>query len=194
MTTLRWLLVLGLVACSGDDKGSDTGGTGDDDDDIAWDGDCEQAFSACGGDPSGDWTVVGVCEVALDDLAACAGLTYTILDDRSSGTVAMNGDNTYDRVYNLDLDFEIGIPLSCIAPVPCNLLPPASAGIFSTCTDDGTTCTCQGTFAETDSASGSWTVEGDEIVFDGDDRQQFCIDGDRATVQDEAGVRTNWVR
>jgi hypothetical protein len=203
MTHVRWWLVFGLVACSGGTKtdtgddddtvGDDDDTVGDDDDDVAWDGECEDAFSPCGGDPTGQWNVVGVCEAVIDELD-CDGLAFTVLEDRTTGTVAMNGDNTYDRVYNVDVDLEIEIPLTCIDPVPCALLPGLSGGVLATCTEDATTCTCSGTVTDVDSADGTWVVEGDEIVFDGGDRQAFCVTGDHAVVRDPSGVRTNWVR
>lgn len=197
MATLRWWLVLGLVACGGDGtKTSDSGTTGDDDDDdITTDAPvCDEVFTPCGGDPVGSWTVTGVCEVSVDELSGCDGLEYRILDDRSSGTVEMNADDTYDRTYNIDMDFEIDIPLSCISPIPCNLLATASGGVLDSCTDDGVTCTCAGSYADVDSASGTYAVDGNTLVFDGSDRQDYCVRGNGATVLDSTGVRTLWVK
>ncbi len=199
-----WWGALLLVACSGSDGGDDkdggtdaeTDGTGagddDDDDDVTQPIECEDTFTPCGGDAVGEWDVTGYCAVEVQGID-CDELVVTILADRSTGTVSIRSDGTYDRTFDVDADIEVAFPLTCIAPIPCALVPPASGGVIDSCIDDGTTCTCLGTVTETDVASGNWVASGTAINFDGDP-WEICVTGDQAVAEDSNGARVKWER
>lgn len=187
---------LALAACSGDGtKDTSTAGDDDDDDDITG-GElvCEDTFVPCGGDPVGVWQVVDYCAVSAGEYDdTCPDLTVTVLDDRGSGEVTMNADGTYTRTYNVDVDLEMVIPVDCIAPAPCALLP--LSGFFTSCADDtdAGTCVCQATVVDTDTASGSWVVDGTDVITDGE-RNAFCVEGSTALVEDSLGNRVRWMK
>jgi hypothetical protein len=200
-----------LAACdggttkTGDDDDDDTTAPGDDDDDTAPGDDdddddttgvelltCDDPFAACGGDATGTWQVSGVCQLDFSDFD-CDGLVVTIDADRSSGTVELGSDGTYSRVYNVDVDISATVPKACVDPAPCTLVPAASGGSLTACTDDGDNCACTGTVAYTDDENGTWTSAGTQLTFDGGGTVlDYCVAGNSAITQDADGVIVSW--
>lgn len=184
-------------AATGDTGATPTTGVGDDDDDDNGGVDvisCTDPFQACGGDAVGAWTVTAVCEVPVDDMG-CDGLTVEVTADRSSGTIDIEAGGTYSRSYDIDVDYTLQVPTSCLMGMSCSQLEAVSMGMLSDCTDVTDGCSCAGSAAYTDIASGTWASEGTELVFDGDDRYDYCVSGDQAVSVDQSdGTRVHWQR
>ncbi len=203
-----WLLLafpLCFSACGGDGSsgGDDDDAAGDDDDVVGDDDDddgngvvlaeCNDPFSACGGDPTGVWDVIAVCDPGIDfGELGCPAVTYEITADRSSGTVFMNADNTYDRTYDVDVDYALTVPTSCLLGMSCSDLVAYAADLVDTCVESGDNCDCNGTFQTLDAATGTWIVDGNTIVTDGVDRMDFCVNGNQAETMDEDDTRAIW--
>ena len=210
---LMFCTTLAFAACTGDgtgDKDSDTDAPGDDDDDTTMGDDdddttgsvpiveCTDAFDPCGGDPVGTWNVQEVCNVELDLSALnCGQASYTITDDRSSGTITLDPVGLYDRAYTIDLDFELTMPESClVGPVNCGNLAMLSQGLLDACQPAGTDCVCDGGFSGSDAYIGTYVIEGgNTIVTDGNDRTLFCVGGNYAQSMEEGTTdRVHWER
>lgn len=208
--TLLCFALLSLTAACDDGGGTTGSGTdttdpllGDDDDDNGGGGgvdlvECEQAFSPCGGDPTGTWNVGAVCKVEVDTSAlGCGDLDYEITADRSSGTITMAAAGAYERYNEVDVDFLLHVPQSCLGgPVSCNNLAALSGGLLDECNEvPDDLCDCTGSLAETDSYSGTWTLEGSNVVVtDNDERTEFCVEGTRGETLHEDGSRVIWTR
>lgn len=194
---MRWFVIAaGLAACGGGkdatDSGTPAGNGGGNGVAVI---ECTDAFSACGGDVVGSWSVDSICDPGIDtaDLG-CPQATYEVTADRSSGTVVIEAGGTYDRTYDYDVDVDLTVPKSCLYGMGCDLLVGMSQGLISSCTDTGTDCDCTGNFTDTDVASGTWTVSGNILTTDGTDDHEFCINGNTADVWHEDDVRAIWVR
>lgn len=169
------LVALGCVGCGGGDGVS-----------------CE--FADCGGDPTGNWSVEGVCgdfSALTQELENnCAGLEVSY-DFSATGSVSFNANNTYDSEIEVRVDITASFPAACIA------------GTFSSCTEisegfDGDAvcsgnvsdrCDCEFSEIESSTDGGAWQVNGDVLLL-GDDPAQanFCQDGDTLrleTIADE---------
>jgi len=181
-----------LMACSG--GGSDGDGDGDGNDDIDWFAECDQPFAACGGDVTGSWNVVAVCNAPLTD-DDCDGLTWEIIDDRSSGTIEFNGDGTYDQTYQLDLDFEAQLPRDCVFNSPCSTVASLMGDLVDSCEENTEgICDCVGTLVDTTVDSGTWEMDGNTVITDGSYRTEVCVQGDRGESLEDNGTRSIWTR
>jgi hypothetical protein len=160
-------------------------------------GACTGTFNACGGDPTGTWSLTGACidgdlvaalnaEMAAD-YPACA-------DTYSAAGVALGGSVTYgDGKYTFDATMEIiqsftytpacvaqlsnGVALSAAV---CSQLEQGlnrESGGKATCSYVGTNCDCEGTLTQTNDTSGSYSISGSTIIEDSGTTYQFCVEG-----------------
>lgn len=197
-----WMLL--AVGCAGDGGGKTTdSGTdgvtdattpGDDDDDATGVGliECPDAFTPCGGDPTGTWDVTDVCTVPLPDIG-CPTLTYEIDADRSSGTVVLEAGGAYTRTTQIDVDLTLHVPLTCVAPLNCAALVLAAGGLVDDCVENGDVCDCIGTLVDDDSVTSTWTVAGTDLIVGGEPTS-FCVQGDQGITVDQDGTRIHWAR
>jgi hypothetical protein len=162
-----------LTACGGDDDGIEC-----------------STFSACGGDPAGEWNFVDACvdetEVSLG-IEGCPEATATFGDDYAvSGTLSMNADGTYDVEQNLIGTLVLRVPLTCFAGAP-ESCDEASELLELECTASGSDCECPDTTEIDSEESGTWEVDGDSLTLIPDGEAgftgEFCIDGDRLEIR-----------
>jgi len=190
MRVIGWISLLAVGCGLGDGADTEEGDPGID---IV---ECAPDFVACGGDPQGSWDVVGLCDPGIDvSSLPCSDVTYKVTADRSSGIVNLNADGTYDREYDVDMDYELTVPEACLMGYfTCSALVDLSSGLLNTCTETSDGCDCTGNYTEQDSAQGTWTVNGSVIETDGADQFDFCIDGTDADTVDQDGNRVLWSR
>ena len=144
-------------------------------------------FTACGGDPTGTWTVTGFCDndVGGQEFEECPAATVD-LDFTQTGTVTLNSDSSYQFSINTDGVGTLTIPGSCLTGI-------TECSIFDDdellCTGDpASACTCQSEINEVDMDTGTWAVSGTTITLTDQSEQsddlEFCVDGNTLTVRD----------
>ena len=165
------------------------------------------AFSACGGDMIGNWTLQNLCpslEMNVDqpfnDDPACTTshtrITVTAFTMHAEFTAASRYTLQFDSSGDMTLNVEQAC-LDAMAGGPSNLAAFCSQlqSDFATdypdiaCSVTGNTCRCTGTTEMTDAELGTYTVSGNSFTTDPDDPAQnpetipFCVDGARLSVQ-----------
>ena len=185
-------LLLG-VACGGD---SDSGGS------------CE-AFSACGGDPTGTWQGQAVCvDGDLAGLATSAGefpaackegvsinvaTLDTTLDLQAAGTYMERGSLALDWTFRFDAECFSGFAGQTVppeqVPVLCDILEqtladdPESPFETLACSSSNGVCNCDGVQVEPIESAGTFEVQSGTLTFDADRSRAFCARGDTLTMQ-----------
>lgn len=169
------IMILGsllIAACGG---GDDDGGSLD----------CSD-FSACGGDPVGEWTFVDGCfEGELDPgIDGCPEATGSVSNIAVEGTAMVRDDGTFAIDSVITGDVVVTVPADCLMGATC-----AQVSEFANadCTDNGDGCDCASSIQETTQESGTWEVEGDTFIstVDGEAPEEalFCVDGDVIKLQ-----------
>jgi len=155
--------------------------------------DQECTFDACGGDPVGTWTMAGTCiEVEgnpFGDFCTDPDLSFEMSID-ASGTVTINGDQSYALDLTMDMRQDLYIPGACLKGLPsCESMDNEDEDGSMACTGDPSVgCTCVFALSTTDTETGSWSASGGTLTFDeasdGDepDDLDFCVDGDTLLV------------
>lgn len=154
---------------------------------------CKEQFSACGGDPTGSWSLEEICvdgsltdavdayfseypscenSVREAELTTSAGVTYT--------------ENTFDRTGSSTLNAKLELTEDCFREQTNNTLTSLScmaygqvmegqSGMKGTCSYDGTVCKCDTTLTQSLDASGSYSVDGSNIVEQDGTKLKFCV-------------------
>lgn len=177
LCALAVCLLAALGGCGGDDDGNL---------------DCGD-YSACGGDPVGEWTVVDACIDGAPDpeIDGCPDATATIDDVVVDGTVMVRDDGSYATNVDIAATVVITVPLSCLQGGTCADLSQA-AGV--PCNENGDACDCMSHSDSSDQESGTWEVNGSTLTLTdsaGDPSDaSFCVQGDVLKAQpqpDQAG-------
>lgn len=163
------LALVFLAACGGDDDGGVV---------------CE-TFSACGGDPAGEWVFVDACvdeaEFSLG-IEECPQATATFTEVTVSGTLTFDPDGTYELEQNVLGTLALTVPLSCFEGTleDCDEVGDL---VDLECSESGDSCACPQEIETEVSGTGTWEVDGADITIapDGEEAEtgQFCVDGDR---------------
>ncbi|MCK6573891.1 hypothetical protein L6V77_22670 [Myxococcota bacterium] len=161
--------------------------------------DVAAAFEACGGDPTGTWTVDRICSgdgsIGSDPFdGQCPGATAGI-DLQIDGTITFADGKLTPRTTRT-ATITLYVPKSCIGGQPCALIADEEEGW--TCEETAETCDCTKTDVDTDDETdvSDYVVEGNEIVQtqDGETKRlPFCVQDGRLTVSvpnDEPGKPT----
>lgn len=158
-------------------------------------------FTACGGDPVGDWTISEVCGLPLDEepIDDCPGGTSQIVAVKFTGTFAIRANGTYTSAGTTMSSQKMSIPPACIpsisnAPITCAQLQTVVAaadpvniqGVACANRQQGG-CDCTLTFVEMPvTTTGTWMRNGNALTLTaaGDDPQttQYCVQGNRLLV------------
>ena len=161
-----------LAACGGDDDGGNL--------------DCSD-FTACGGNPVGDWTFVDACfDAELDpDVDNCPEATAAIENLAIEGTATVESGGTFATDFTITGDVVLTVPDSCLNGLTCAQL---SAAANADCSDNGDGgCDCTDTLEDNTQESGSWEVDGNNFVTTtaGQDPEEapFCVQGDVLKLQ-----------
>lgn len=192
------LILSFLLACSGSSK-DDTGAP----DDTAGDdtaGDTEPppdlvtdcTTTACGGDPSGDWTAVGTCfsdEPGSMNSEDCPSGTIQILDLRIESTASIAADGTYTRAMTLfEADALAHVPDDCTSGLSCDIvqsfIEEKLPGIECVDASDGDGCDCTVTIVgDPEVEAGTWSTVDTTLTTTPDDGSgasdtPYCADHD----------------
>ncbi len=175
-----WMFAL-LLACGGDEDSAESVSP------------CDAPFKACGGDVKGAWTMDGVCDLGMEaEDFGCESATVVVIADRSTGSVDLRPDGSFVRIYDVDADFEVALPISCVGS--CAGLIAASDGLLESCEDKDGACSCRGTRVVKNEAEGTWFTSGSEVITNTDRRTKYCVDGENADTVDDQGLRALWSR
>src|SRR5690606_20356200 len=121
----------------------------------------------------------------------CPDATSQVTANRSSGTITLGSDGNYQENYTIDVDFEMTVPKSCIAPFDCAT---AGAAVGISCTDSGDNCSCTGSTQSTNDDTGEWSTMGNTLFLAGVDRGGYCVSGNVGKLAEGNGAFTIWTR
>jgi len=169
------------------------------------------AFSECGGDIAGDWTIQGACiDKKNSDNPfgqSCPEATFDLQVD-ATGSVTFGADKTYSSSINLGGKVHVVFPAKCASAFPGGLM--TCAQLAMTLSKDGTV-TCTGTPAtncdctgpiesKVDNNSGTYEVSGSTLTMIDSvdlkpDVQQFCVKGTELKVHnvEDDGSTATWI-
>ena len=168
------------------------------------------AFTSCGGDPNGVWQSESFCtDESLDELiaeqglpAACEG-AMTVTGFSGSTTLEVVAP-TYTESGTVTLDWSMRFEASCVSALAGQTVTSAQIPEFCTAFQDqlltnpdnpfsslscqaaGGVCSCVAGQDIPVSTTGSFTVQGETLVFDDGTTQQFCVSGDDLSVHSES--------
>lgn len=170
------VLAAALAGCGGDDDGGSL--------------DCSE-FSACGGNPVGDWSIVDACfdNLPEPDIENCPEATASIDDVVVTGTVEIRDNGSYATMTNTSATVAVSVPADCLNGATCAQLSQA-AGI--PCTDNGDGCDCEDELDDSSQETGTWEADGSTITLTDSegvsDDAEFCVQGDvlKAQSQEDA--------
>jgi hypothetical protein len=170
---------------------------------------CSGTFTACGGDPTGDWEVASTClgtsfaQLLNDSFAAqspdCAGAAKSA-SLSASGTVAYHaGTVAYNMTISTTTSFSFTEAcLQALAPgvtadASCAALAPSPGDPEETgsCSFSGSACSCTGASTSPDTSVSSYTVSGATITESSGATYEFCVSGTTMS-QRVALVGTNY--
>jgi len=157
---------------------------GDDDDG----GSCS-AFTPCGGDVVGTWTVKNVCATGSGAglIEDCPGATTSFEGIKGSGTITFTANMTTMENINLTGSMKMTLPASCLMGATCAQIDTALKAAltsdpeapFSAVSCSGSSgCTCTMTFKNSNlMETGTYSISGNRIT-DGDgEAQEYCVSG-----------------
>jgi hypothetical protein len=146
------------------------------------------AFTPCGGDVVGTWTIKSMCVTgggagAIED---CPSATTTFEGIKGSGTITFNANMTTTENVAISGSMRMNIPSSCLMGATCaqvdaglkaTLLDPDAPFSAVSCSGSST-CSCNVTFKGTSTMEmDTYTISGNKIT-DGDgDAQDYCVSG-----------------
>ncbi|WP_437571046.1 hypothetical protein [Sorangium sp. So ce542] len=190
--------LLSLSACGDDGGDSDGGGAA-----------CGE-FAACGGDPTGTWTIEETCL----DASTFAELTESCDAEIDASGVAMVGtaefraDSTYVTTSTLQGPMKIVYPPSCLTmegvTITCEQLDASLQEVVrdgallasASCVAAGQGCACTLVLAgSTTTGEGTWSVSGTSLTMAPDgqepDEVPFCVEGSSLTMAIETETGTD---
>lgn len=168
------VLVLVLGACGGDDDGGSL--------------DCSE-YTACGGDPVGEWTFVDSCFDGDpgSPIEECPEATSEISNVVVTGTASIQDNGSYSITTEFNGDVVLVVPLDCLGGATCADLSEAAE---VTCTEDGDACNCMDELSESSQETGTWEVDGNTFTTtaagEAPQDASFCVEGDVVKLQPEA--------
>jgi hypothetical protein len=141
------------------------------------------SFTACGGDPVGNWSIEGMCFDADDllDQSSCPQATASASVD-ISGSVSILADSTYTSQTSSVTSFITTIPAECLMGLmSCDQLTNPDTGTM--CSGDASdACDCTGSDSQSDTSSGTWSASGNTLTLD-NDPAEYCVSGNTMKVR-----------
>jgi hypothetical protein len=182
-----------IAACSGESdappgdtgEAADTAAADDSGADTASNGELTCATEACGGEPTGAWTISETCFLQdWFEVEDCPGWEGRLTGVEVTGTLQLNADGRYAaELATIDWTLEVVIPAACLEGETCADKEASSDG--TTCLDDGSGgCLCSGAQSFPGlAAEGDWTAEAASLSLDpdaGDAAESgYCADADQ---------------
>ena len=144
---------------------------------IRFDG-CD-AFTACGGDPTGTWVYQDICAADLvpDATSVCAMARVEDLMGTARGCVALDGANVARDVSG-EISATIVVPLSCTFGMGCG---PIETALSVTCTESGGECRCPYSTSWSENSSDTYTIAGNTLTTGDGTAYDFCVAGSALT-------------
>jgi len=179
----RSWIVLGCALLGGCDDGGGDGGV------------CE-ATDPCGGDIVGRWSIEDSCVIDTDftaligDQPACADVVRSH-EIMLSGTLAFSAEGemtaTILNTKNVHIVWSraclealsgasVDLPLTCERMTVAGM--PGQGASVNDCRVAGDACDCMVTIEAPNMATHEYAIEGDTVVYPGDQRATFCVQGD----------------
>lgn len=173
-------------------------GTSDGDSASTFPGECG-TFTACGGDPVGEWDLVSMCLYDVQalgnsgvDQPECQnvfrGVDYNVtgsfmMDASGNATIELSANMDFDFVYNQACVTALGGPqltsAECASLEESLVQSTDSPFEGGACTFSPGQCSCLVTYMPImDSSSGTLTQKGDTLVNSSGEAESFCIKGD----------------
>ncbi|WP_437531118.1 hypothetical protein WME79_01155 [Sorangium sp. So ce726] len=201
--------LLALSACGDDGGNSDGGGAS-----------CGEV-AACGGDPTGSWTIDETCldSSMFEGLFEGCDAEIDLSDFDMSGRAEFRADNTYVTTGTLQGPLRVVYPPACLTvedtTVTCAQLndvlqQQAAEGdspfTSAQCASAGTGCACTLVFApSTSTTTGTWSVSGSTLTLESEgeepEENPFCAQGSSLTMgfpistgADASGTIKHYVR
>jgi hypothetical protein len=198
--------VTGLFLGCGGDDGGDSDGTGGK---AGSDASKCPSFKACGGDPTGDWTVDDVCAsnegklfASTVNQPACASALQSVSNVKGSGEYKLGADKNAMSTIMVSGSAKFSFNDACAkalgiadkAGSECTSKIEAafkkeSAVKSATCMAAGANCDCTIDSTLSFAANASYTVNGNNLMVSGL-TQPFCVEGGKFTVQAAQGGET----
>ncbi|WP_437724977.1 hypothetical protein [Sorangium sp. So ce861] len=193
--------LLSLAAC-GDDGNSDDGGSNG--------GAACGGLAACGGDPTGSWTIEETCLDSSTFAELTEGCDAEI--DASGvemvGTAEFRADSTYVTTSTLQGPMKIVYPPSCLTmegvTITCEQLDASMQEVVgdgallasASCVAAGQGCACTLVLeGSTTTGEGTWSVSGTSLTLAPDgqepDEVPFCVEGSSLTMAIETETGTD---
>ncbi len=172
MARLRgvWMLIFvmcGALGCGGDGV------------------DC--SFSACGGDPTGSWSIEGTCYDASGFLEE-----FQQQCPEATGGVGLNAEGTYDLEGDQSFTISVSLTIRTRLTVPAACLQQGLTSCAQLNSEDlvcngnpEVDCDCTFDQNEDISESGTWSSSGSTLTLDDESPQDFifCVEGDTLKIQ-----------
>ena len=140
------------------------------------------SFTPCGGAVDGTWDYTGGCaELDFSGMQqGCPGLTISNTSATVQARVVFGGGQVA-RTYTATGNAKVAVPATCAQPAGgCTVLQAEiqSGGMSAACQDDGSGgCNCDVTSTSSDSASTTYTIDGDTVVTGDGNRYDYCVQG-----------------
>ncbi|XXT20357.1 hypothetical protein WME94_02150 [Sorangium sp. So ce429] len=181
--------LLALSAC-GDDDGSPGGGAA-----------CAEA-QACGGDPTGSWTIAETCldRSIFAEINANCGAEIDVSGVEFNGGAEFRSDGTYTTTSTVTGPMKAVYPPPCLVvedtTITCAQLDQTMKDLIAqddapyesaTCAAAGQDCVCNLILAEsTTTGAGTWSVSGSSLITESSgeapDEVPFCVEGSSLTM------------
>lgn len=146
----------------------------------------ECAFTACGGDPVGTWTIQRICPASLT-VPNCPVATLGPKNVTASGSFTFGADGTLSVNVTSTGTYEAAVPASCVLGSDCASIALSLTQMnapLATCSDDGTGgCTCSSPVTPTQTGSGPYTIVGSTAG-----NMYFCVENDSLKLRNAAGT------
>lgn len=159
---------------------------------------CEEQFDACGGDPVGSWSLERICvDGSLTDAVGAYFSEYPSCENsvREAGLTTAAGvtytTNDFDRTGSATLTAKLEISEDCfreqagggtLTSLTCaayGQMMEGQSGMKGSCSYDGSLCVCEATVTQSLNASGTYSVDGSEIVEQDGRTLEFCATAER---------------
>jgi hypothetical protein len=166
---------------------------------------CAGTFTACGGDPTGTWDLVGVCvegDLVAANNAESSASSPACGSTVTAATIAGGGSVTYGAgtvTFNATIETAMSMVYTpaCVSALSgggsLNALTcsqqaasmDAGPNTAATCSYTGGNCNCTLTATQVNTSTRQFTVSGSTITEGGGDSYTFCVNGNTMTQREQ---------
>lgn len=161
------------------------------------------AFTPCGGNVVGNWTITGSCFGGAATDSACPGATSNFSGIKMAGTVNLTAAMTYVTSATISGNAEVTLPNSCLmqpglsltcadlnALYALALAEPDSPLSAASCRANGNACACSFTFRPTPSVEqGTYVTAGNTLTMTSTSDptpsvNEYCVTGNKMNLKE----------